>query len=117
MARGGGGVALTEVESNNTAATANDFAAIAVNGRVSAAIGTAGDNDFFSLTIPAGATALYITTFSTGVDTICATANTTLTLIAADGDDHAGEQHQHLGHASSARTSPTPRRRGPISSA
>ena len=81
---GGGGAALTEVESNNTAATANDFAAIAVNGRVSAAIGTAGDNDFFSLTIPAGTTALYITTFSSGVDTTCATANTTLTLIAAD---------------------------------
>jgi hypothetical protein len=80
----GGGAAVTEVESNNTAATANDFAAIAVNGRVTAAIGTANDNDFFSLTIPAGTTALYITTFSTGVDTTCAAANTTLTLLAAD---------------------------------
>ena len=81
----GGGAAVTEVESNNTTATANDFAAIAVNGRVTAAIGAAGDNDFFSLTIPAGTTALYITTFSSGVDTSCTTANTTLTLLAADG--------------------------------
>ncbi len=80
----GGGAAVTEVESNNTAATANDFAAIAVNGRVTAAIGSAGDSDFFSLTIPAGTTALYITTFSSGVDTACTTANTTLTLYAAD---------------------------------
>jgi hypothetical protein len=80
----GGGAAITEVESNNTAATANDFAAIAVNGRVTAAIGSAGDSDFFSLTITAGTTALYITTFSSGVDTTCTTANTTLTLIAAD---------------------------------
>jgi Bacterial pre-peptidase C-terminal domain len=79
-----GGAAVTEVESNNTAATANDFAAIAVNGRVTAAIGVASDNDFFSLTIPAGTTALYITTFSTGVDTTCTSANTTLTLFAAD---------------------------------
>lgn len=80
----GGGAAVTEVESNNTAATANNFAAIAVSGRVTAAIGTANDIDFFSLTIPAGTTALYITTFSSGVDTTCATANTTLTLLAAD---------------------------------
>ena len=80
----GGGAAVTEVESNNTAATANDFAAIAVNGRVTAAIGSAGDSDFFSLTIPAGTTALYITTFSSGVDTACTTANTTLALYAAD---------------------------------
>ncbi len=72
------------MESNNTAATANNFAAIAVNGRVTAAIGTANDSDFFSLTIPDGTTALYITTFSSGVDTTCTTANTTLTLIAAD---------------------------------
>ena len=84
-AGGTGGAAVTaEVESNNTAATANDFAAIAVNGRVTAAIGTAGDNDFFSVTIPEGTTALTITTFSSGVDTTCTTANTTLTLIAAD---------------------------------
>jgi len=81
----GGGAAITEVESNNTAATANNFAAIAANGRVTAAIGSAGDSDFFSLTIPTGTTALYITTFSSGVDTTCATANTTLTLLAADG--------------------------------
>jgi len=80
----GGGAAVIEVESNNTAATANDFAAIAVDGRVTAAIGSAGDSDFFSLTIPAGTTALYITTFSSGVDTACTTANTTLTLYAAD---------------------------------
>jgi len=81
----GGGVAVTEVEPNDTAAAANDFAAIAVGGRVTAAIGAAGDADTFSITVPAGATALYVTTFSSGVDTACASANTNATLFAADG--------------------------------
>jgi len=81
---GGPGAAVTEIESNDTTATANDFAAIAVNGRVTAAIGVAGDNDYFAVTIPDGINALYITTFSSGVDTTCANANTTLALIAPD---------------------------------
>jgi hypothetical protein len=81
----GGGAPVDEVESNDTTATANDFAAIAVGGRVSAAIGAAGDIDYFSITIPAGTGALYLTTFSSGVDTTCATANTTVSLINADG--------------------------------
>jgi Bacterial pre-peptidase C-terminal domain len=81
----GGATTLNEVESNDSAAAANDFAAIAVNGRVSAAIGVAGDNDYFSLVVPAGATALYITTFSSGVDLNCASANTNVVLFAADG--------------------------------
>ncbi|HXU03992.1 MAG TPA: hypothetical protein VN903_23685, partial [Polyangia bacterium] len=62
-----------------------DFAAVAVNGRVSATIGVAGDADYFSITIPDGATALYVTTFSNGVDTTCTSANTNATLFAADG--------------------------------
>lgn len=81
----GGGVAVTEVEPNDTTAAANDFGAIAVAGRVTAAIGTAGDADTFAITVPAGATALYVTTFSSGVDTACANANTNATLFAADG--------------------------------
>jgi hypothetical protein len=81
----GGGVPVTEIESNDTPGTANDFGAIAVGGRVTAAIGVAGDNDYFSITIPAGTDALYVTTFSAGVDTTCANANTTLALFAADG--------------------------------
>jgi hypothetical protein len=81
----GGGVAVTEVEPNDTTAMANDFAAIAVGGRVTAAIAVAGDNDYFAITIPAGTTALTITTFSGGVDTSCTSANTTLALFAADG--------------------------------
>ena len=74
-----------ETEPNDSIATANDFAAIAVDGRVNAAIGVAGDSDYFAITIPAGTTALYVTTFSGGVDTICANANTTLSLISSDG--------------------------------
>jgi len=81
----GGGIAVTEVEPNDSTATANDFAAIAIAGRVTAAIGAAGDADTFAITVPAGATALYVTTFSSGVDTACASANTNATLFAADG--------------------------------
>ncbi len=81
----GGGSAVDEIEPNGTADTANDFFAVAVNGRVSAAIGAAGDADYFAITVPSTASAMYITTFSSGVDTTCANANTTATLFAADG--------------------------------
>ena len=80
----GGGAPVDEVEPNDSIATANDFAAIAVGGRVSAAI-AAGDSDYFSVTVAAETTALYVTTFSSGVDITCASANTTLSLISADG--------------------------------
>ena len=81
---GAAGATVDEIEPNDTTATATDFAAVAVNGRATAAIGVAGDNDYFSITIPDGVNALYITTFSSGVDTTCASANTTLALIAPD---------------------------------
>jgi hypothetical protein len=81
----GGGAPVDEVEPNDSIDTANDFAAIAVGGRVSAAIGVAGESDYFSITVAAGTTALYVTTFSSGVDTTCASANTTMSLISSDG--------------------------------
>jgi len=81
----GGGAPVDEVEPNDSIDTANDFAAIAVGGRVSAAIGGAGESDYFSVTVAAGTNALTVTTFSSGVDTTCASANTTVSLISPDG--------------------------------
>jgi hypothetical protein len=86
----GGGAPVDEVEPNDSIDTANDFAAIAVDGRASAAIGVAGESDYFSITVAAGTTALYVTTFSSGVDTTCASTNTTLSLISADGTTTLG---------------------------
>jgi hypothetical protein len=81
----GGDNTFTEVEPNNASATANVIGGTTLNVRVGAAISPANDNDFFSFTVAAGTDALYITTYSGGVDTTCASANTTLTLIGSDG--------------------------------
>ena len=81
----GGVVAVNEIEPNDTAATANSFTPIAVNGRVRAAIGSPGDVDYFAIFVPLGIKAIYITTFSEGVDTSCAGADTNATLFLPDG--------------------------------
>ena len=81
-----GVVAVNEIEPNDTAATANSFTPIAVNGRVRAAIGSPGDVDYFAIFVPLGIKAIYITTFSEGVDTLsCAGADTNATLFLPDG--------------------------------
>ncbi len=75
-----------ETESNNTPATADNFASIAVDGRLGGTISGANDVDYFTLTVPQGSNmALSITTFSSGVDTLCDAADTGLTLRASDG--------------------------------
>jgi len=81
----GGVVAVNEIEPNDTPATANSFTPIAVNSRVRAAIGSPGDVDYFAIFVPLGIKAIYITTFSDGVDTTCAGADTNATLFLPDG--------------------------------
>jgi cysteine-rich repeat protein len=65
--------AFSEIEPNNTAGTANDFAAIAVNDRVTAQINPSGDLDFFVVTVPPGQVAdLRVESLNGPLGTTCA---------------------------------------------
>jgi cysteine-rich repeat protein len=61
-----------EVESNGTAPTANDFAALAINDAVRGEVRPAQDRDFYAITVPAGSMAVLTAQTSDGWSSTCA---------------------------------------------